>query len=112
MSANIKEYIEEINQNYNDLGENLLMLEAVLLAREEETGFPEEYIASSVKRLTDYIDQHVGELRQVAGILVRQPHQYAPRHRAGRRAAIARIRRSKHCWRPEAPAREGRSNRS
>lgn len=82
MNRDIKEYIAELNQNYNDLGEDLVMLEAVLLAREGETGFPEEYITSSANRLADYIDQHVEELQQLAEYLARPPHQPAPRRRA------------------------------
>lgn len=97
MSKGIKEYMAELNQSYNDLGEDLLMLEVVLLAWKGETGFPEEYIASSLQRLADYIDQHVGELRQLAEFLACPPRQPAPRHRVGRRAAITRIRRSRHC---------------
>lgn len=97
MNKSIKEYMAELNQSYNDLGEDLVMLEAVLLARKGEAGFPEEYIASSLQRLADYIDQHVGELRHLAEFLARPPCRSAPRRRAGRRAAIARIRRSQHC---------------
>lgn len=70
-----REYIAELNQNYNDLGEDLVMLEAVLLVSKEEAGFPGEYVATCIERLAGYIDQHVEELRQLAECLTHPPHQ-------------------------------------
>ena len=54
MDRTMREYIAELNQNYNDLGEDLLMLEAVLYAPEGETGFPEEYMESGLLRIQEY----------------------------------------------------------
>ena len=73
------ELFTEINQNYNDLGEDLVMLEAILLLSEGVTEFPAEYIISSKKRLQDYICQHMGEIEQLTGYLTKPPHQRAPR---------------------------------
>ena len=67
MSKSTREYIREINQSYYDLGEDLLMLESLLLMPEEETDFSEEYVASSTKRLRDYALQHMEEIDQLTG---------------------------------------------
>lgn len=63
------EQLTELHQNYNDLGEDLLLLESVLLAAESETSFPEEYVASSLCRMGDYIRQHTSEINQLSHIL-------------------------------------------
>lgn len=73
MSINRKEYIEELNQNYNELGEDLLMLESILLAPEGETGFPEKYVASSLARIQDYTRQHIKEIDLLANCLIQAP---------------------------------------
>jgi len=96
MNTNIRDYITELNQNYNDLGEDLLMLEAVLAASEEKTEFPREYISSSLKRIRDYTCQHTRDIERLTQFLIAPPHQSAPSRRAGRSLAIARIRRSWH----------------
>ena len=62
MNIDIKDCIAEMNQSYNDLGDDLLMLEAVALASVRDMEFPWEYVASSMDRLEDYIRQHTEEL--------------------------------------------------
>ena len=74
MSINRKEYIAELNRNYNELGEDLLMLESILLVS-GETGFPGEYAASSLERIQDYARQHIQEIDLLANCLI---HVHAP----------------------------------
>jgi len=69
----IKEYITELNQSYNDLGEDLVMLEAVLAASEGETAFPREYVSSSLERIREYTCQHTGEIEQLTKYLAVPP---------------------------------------
>ena len=73
MGINRKEYIAELNQNYNDLGEDLLMLESILLVSEGETGFPGECATSSLERIQDYVRQHIQEIDLLANCLIHAP---------------------------------------
>lgn len=70
MSINRKEYIAELNQNYNDLGEYLLMLESILLVPEGETGFPGECVASSLEHIQDYVQRHIQEIDLLSSCLI------------------------------------------
>ena len=65
----IREQIVELNQNYNDLGEDLVLLESVILAVQDENDFPQEYIVSSPKRMQECIKQHTGDIRFFAELL-------------------------------------------
>lgn len=60
------ERIAELNRNFNDLGEDLVLLEAVLQASLGETEFPEEYITSSLCRMVECVDQHTEDICQLA----------------------------------------------
>lgn len=77
MDRTMREYIAELNQNYNDLGEDLLMLEAVLYAPEGETGFPEEYMESGLLRIQEYARVHIEDIGRIVRFLtasrVQQP---------------------------------------
>ena len=77
MSINLTEYISELNQNYNDLGEDLLMLEAILLAPEKEMSFPDEFLESSLQRIRDYARQHTKEIDLLTGRLAARPCRQA-----------------------------------
>ncbi len=59
---NIKDQITELNQNYNDLGEDLLLLEAVILATQRENEFPPEYVLSSLDRVMTCLRQHTEDI--------------------------------------------------
>ena len=67
--SKIKDQIIELNQNYNDLGEDLVLLEAVVLTTQGENDFPEEYIASGLNRMLECIKQHTGDIRFFAELL-------------------------------------------
>lgn len=65
----LTEQIIELNSNYNELGEDLVLLESVLQAAQTENGFPKEFVASSLTRVTDYIRQHTEAIDQLAQFL-------------------------------------------
>lgn len=67
--------IAELNRNFNDLGEDLVLLEAVLQASLGETEFPEEYITSSLCRMVEYVDQHTEDICQLARQLANSREQ-------------------------------------
>ena len=67
------EQIIELNINFNCLGEDLVLLESVLQASQRENDFPEEYVASSLTRITDYIQQHIEAISQLAQYLILPP---------------------------------------
>ena len=69
------ERIAELNRNFNDLGEDLVLLEAVLQASLGETEFPEEYITSSLCRMVEYVDQHTEDICQLARPLANSREQ-------------------------------------
>ena len=62
----LADQIIELNANYNDLGEDLVLLEAVLQADRTENDFPREYIAASLIRVNDYIHQHTEAINQLS----------------------------------------------
>ena len=70
--SKIKDQIIELNQNFNDLGEDLLLLEAVVLTAQGENDFPQEYIASSLGHLVGCINQHTEDIRFFAGLLQKE----------------------------------------
>ena len=65
----LTEQIIELRQNYNELGEDLVLLESVVTALQTGCEFPAEYVDSSLKRIIDYIRQHTGELRNISEFL-------------------------------------------
>lgn len=69
------ERIAELNRNFNDLGEDLVLLEAVLQASLGETELPEEYITSSLCRMVEYVDQHTEDICQLARQLTNSREQ-------------------------------------
>lgn len=69
------ERIAELNRNFNDLGEDLVLMEAVLQASLGETEFPEEYITSSLCRMVEYVDQHTEDICQLARQLANSREQ-------------------------------------
>lgn len=78
--TSLTEQIIELNANYNDLGEDLVLLESVLQANQRENDFPEELVASSLTRVNDYIHQHTGEINHLAEYLRTTPKGFATPH--------------------------------
>ncbi|MBD5168728.1 MAG: hypothetical protein HDT20_01135 [Oscillibacter sp.] len=79
----IQDQITELNQSYNNLGEDLVLMESVMIAMEHENEFPTEYIASSLRRTMDYTEQHLKDVQHIAESLLRAasrrrefPNQY------------------------------------
>ena len=61
--------IDELNANFNELGEDLILMEALVIASHTGYEFPEEYIGSGLKRIRDYIHQHLGEIQHISQIV-------------------------------------------
>lgn len=78
--TSLTEQIIELNANYNELGEDLVLLESVLQADQRENAFPREYVASSLARVTDYIQQHTEAINQMAEYLSTTPKGFATPH--------------------------------
>ena len=70
--SKIKDQIIELNQNFNDLGEDLLLLEAVVLTAQGENDFPRDYITSSLGHLVGCINQHTEDIRFYADLLQKE----------------------------------------
>ena len=68
----IQEQITELNQNYNDLGEDLLLMESVIIAMHHENEFPPECTTSSLHRMMDYTKQHLKDIQNIAESLLRK----------------------------------------
>ena len=68
----IEDQIVELNQNYNDLGKVLLLLEVVVLTVQGENDLPQEYIASSIGRMIRCINQHTEDIRFFAELLQKE----------------------------------------
>lgn len=66
----MNDIITEINLNYNDLGEDLILLESVLQVLQDENDYPRELALSSLERMMECIRQHSGDIRQLSGYLV------------------------------------------
>ena len=64
--------IEELNENFNELGEDLVLLESVAIAVQVGYPFPKEFVESEVKRVMDYIRQHLEDVRNLSGGLSRR----------------------------------------
>lgn len=64
--------VDELNENFNELGEDIVMLEALVIASHTGYEFPEEYIGSGLKRIGDYIHQHLGEIQHISQIVYNQ----------------------------------------
>ena len=89
----LSEKIIELNQNYNNLGEDLVLLEALVEAACRDNEFPEDCIESASHRMADYIEQHAEAINQLAKSIIGKPSLPAgaplqtPSCRAGRQAA-------------------------
>ena len=64
--------IEELNENFNELGEDLVLLESVAIAVQVGYPFPKEFVESGVTRVMDYIRQHLEDVRNLSGGLSRR----------------------------------------
>ena len=92
----LSEKIMELNQNYNDLGEDLVLLDALVEAACRDNEFPEDCIESASHRMADYIEQHAEAINQLAKSIIGKPPLPAgaplqtPSCRAGRQLAERR----------------------
>ncbi len=58
----IPDQITELNENYHDLGDVLLLLESVILAMQMENEFSRKHILSSLHFLTSSIEQYTKDI--------------------------------------------------
>ena len=89
--------IEELNENFNELGEDLVLLESVVLAARMGDQFPEEFVESGIERVMAYIRQHLGDVGNLSRGLSKRaaksgggassphPGELAPPHGRGHR---------------------------
>lgn len=70
--STLSEQIQDINTNFNDLGTDLVLLEALLQAIQGEHDFPEEYVESGLKWMEDAVLQHTGDLHNLTHSSVKQ----------------------------------------
>lgn len=70
MGTQTVDRLAELYQNYLDLGGDLLMLGG--LAQEKEASVPDECVHICLRRLTDYIDQHMREIAVLSKALARE----------------------------------------
>ena len=66
----LSEKIIELKQNYSSLGEDLVLLEALVEAACRENDFPEESIESAAYRMADYVEQHTEAIDQLAKSII------------------------------------------
>ena len=52
--------INELNETFNELGEDLVLLEAL------GHPFPEDFLNSGLDRMTDYIHQHLNDVKNLS----------------------------------------------
>lgn len=67
--SKLMEQVDELNETFNELGEDIVLLEALVFASHMGYDFPEEYLASGLKRMRDYIHQHLGDIQDLSRIV-------------------------------------------
>lgn len=74
--SRLTEQIFEINENFNDIGADLVLLEALLREIEEGRNFPIEFIELGLKRLGEFLSQHTGDITYLSGLLIEEASQH------------------------------------
>ena len=64
--------IDELNETFNELGEDIVILEALVIASHTGYQFPEEFLESGLKRIKGYIRQHLGDVQDLSRIVCKQ----------------------------------------
>ena len=72
MKQTLQEQITELNRNCNDLGEDLLLIESVIIACHCENEFPPDYITSSLHRMMSYTEQHLEDIQYLTDSVIRK----------------------------------------
>ena len=67
--STLMEQVDELNETFNELGEDIVLLEALVFASHMGYDFPEEYLTSGLKRMRDYIHQHLGDIKDLSRIV-------------------------------------------
>ncbi len=58
--------INELNETFDELGEDLVLLEALAIAVHMGHPFPEDFLNSGLDRMTDYIHQHLTDVKNLS----------------------------------------------
>ncbi len=58
--------INELNETFDELGEDLVLLEALAIAVHMGHPFPEDFLNSGLDRMTDYIHQHLNDVKNLS----------------------------------------------
>ena len=72
MSKYIQDLAKEIDENFDDLGVDILLTKSVIIALQHTNGFTPQGIDCALRRMKDCIDQHTTELRNVACYLLEE----------------------------------------
>lgn len=67
--SKLMEQVDELNETFNELGEDIVLLEALVFVSHMGYDFPEEYLTSGLKRMRDYIHQHLGDIKDLSRIV-------------------------------------------
>lgn len=70
--SDISKTVCEINENFNDLGADLVLLEALLQAIQGKHNFPEEFVESGLKWMGEAICQHTADIAYLSEFLIRE----------------------------------------
>lgn len=68
--TNLSETICEINENFEDLGADLVLLESLLFSIDEKRSIPERYVGPGMKRLRESIQQHANDIIYLSGLAI------------------------------------------
>ena len=74
--SRLTEQIFEISENFNDIGADLVLLEALLREIEEGHNLPIEFIELGLKRLGEFLSQHTGDIIYLSGLLIEEASQH------------------------------------
>ena len=58
--------INELNETFDELGEDLVLLEALAIAVHMGHPCPEDFLNSGLDRMTDYIHQHLTDVKNLS----------------------------------------------
>ena len=70
--SKLMEQVDELNETFNELGEDIVLLEALVFASHMGYDFPEEYLTSGLMRIKGYIRQHLGDVQDLSRIVCKQ----------------------------------------
>lgn len=70
--SRLSELTVEINQNFNDLGAVLVLLQALTQAVQTEHDYPQEYVEAGLERMEEHVRQYTKDVCYLSGLLVKE----------------------------------------